>query len=43
MIKILNKVVIVETYFNIVKAIYIKPIANTIVNHVIAHLVDYTV
>ena len=39
----LNKVVIGETYLNIVKAIYIKPTANIIVNHAIAHLVDYTV
>ena len=42
MIKSLNKAVIVETYLNIVKAIYIKPTANIIVNHAIAHLVDYT-
>ena len=43
MIKSLNKAVIVETYLNIVKAIYIQPTANIIVNQAIAHLVDYTV
>ena len=32
MIKILNKVGIEETYFNIIKAIYDKPIANIILN-----------
>ena len=32
MIKTVNKVVIEETYFNIIKAIYDKPTANIILN-----------